>query len=258
MTPNPAPLFIRNTFLDFGPNRPPSLEGFYEERTIRSCPVSIDGEGDPLGSALLGAARSAGSRASATTPSKDEPARVLLPATPETELFSSFRSPLLNHDLLRPRKLEGSFDGALGTSGRTADAPSALDDDEGGDADLEDDNEMSNPTGSVQVLRLADAINQPKIGSPDLPTQGSVGHRVGVCKPCAFLEKGCTSGVDCRFCHLCGPDEKKRRKKEKLALKRQVSRWQRTMTPASSASPATASPLSCLTGPNAWEYGFFS
>jgi hypothetical protein len=51
-----------------------------------------------------------------------------------------------------------------------------------------------------------------------LPSVGSAGHRVGRCKPCAFAgTKGCSSGSDCRFCHLCEVGEKKRRQKEKRA-----------------------------------------
>lgn len=51
-----------------------------------------------------------------------------------------------------------------------------------------------------------------------LPSIGSAGHRLGRCKPCAFIgTKGCNSGTDCRFCHLCEAGEKKRRQKEKRA-----------------------------------------
>jgi len=46
-------------------------------------------------------------------------------------------------------------------------------------------------------------------------------HEVGQCKPCAFVFKdGCRNGVDCKFCHLCGPGEKKRRKKERASARR--------------------------------------
>lgn len=49
-----------------------------------------------------------------------------------------------------------------------------------------------------------------------IPSIGSAGHASKNCKPCAFHHtKGCSSGVTCRFCHLCGSDEKKTRKKDK-------------------------------------------
>eukprot|EP00931_Biecheleriopsis_adriatica_P046084 TRINITY_DN26442_c0_g4_i1.p1 TRINITY_DN26442_c0_g4~~TRINITY_DN26442_c0_g4_i1.p1 ORF type:complete len:163 (-),score=19.40 TRINITY_DN26442_c0_g4_i1:37-525(-) len=43
-------------------------------------------------------------------------------------------------------------------------------------------------------------------------------HDEGTCRPCAYFlskEDGCRHGADCHFCHLCPPDELKRRKKEK-------------------------------------------
>jgi hypothetical protein len=55
-----------------------------------------------------------------------------------------------------------------------------------------------------------------RLGTDDMPTMGSMSHSVGNCKPCAFMHtKGCQNGVNCRFCHLCDPGEKRRRQKEK-------------------------------------------
>jgi hypothetical protein len=52
----------------------------------------------------------------------------------------------------------------------------------------------------------------------DMPSIGSNSHNVGLCKPCAFAStKGCKDGAGCKFCHLCAPGEKKRRKKQKRA-----------------------------------------
>lgn len=76
----------------------------------------------------------------------------------------------------------------------------------------------------------------PVLGSPEMPTRGSAGHHLRNCKPCAFVDKGCESGVDCRFCHLCEPGEKKRRKKEKLAMRRQISKWRRSAKQAANRS----------------------
>merc|ERR1719203_219043 len=68
----------------------------------------------------------------------------------------------------------------------------------------------------TQVVCLEAALPaEPEVGTPDLPTAGSRGHRLGVCKPCAFLHtKGCTNGKECAFCHLCSRGEKKRRQRE--------------------------------------------
>merc|ERR1711939_937739 len=57
----------------------------------------------------------------------------------------------------------------------------------------------------------------------ELPTIGSSEHAIGKCKPCAFFHKGiCESGFQCNFCHLCEPDEKKRRKKEIKVLRHEA------------------------------------
>mmetsp|Transcript_34975 Transcript_34975/g.100739 ORF Transcript_34975/g.100739 Transcript_34975/m.100739 type:complete len:244 (-) Transcript_34975:118-849(-) len=58
-------------------------------------------------------------------------------------------------------------------------------------------------------------------GSPELPSLGSAGHAEGSCKPCAFVHAGrCANGPMCSFCHLCGPDERKLRRRAKLEAMR--------------------------------------
>lgn len=71
------------------------------------------------------------------------------------------------------------------------------------------------------TLRLAEAL-EPAVGFAAIPTIGSAGHALRKCKPCAFAwkESGCQSGASCKFCHLCDPAEKKRRRKAKLQLRR--------------------------------------
>lgn len=60
----------------------------------------------------------------------------------------------------------------------------------------------------------------PAWAAAGLPNIGSAGHHLRDCKPCAFLDsrKGCLSGPECTYCHLCGPGEKKRRQKERRKL----------------------------------------
>merc|ERR1719336_3297183 len=55
------------------------------------------------------------------------------------------------------------------------------------------------------------------VGTISAPSRGSTRHGVGRCKPCAFVHRptGCADGVECKFCHLCSPGEKKRRQKQK-------------------------------------------
>lgn len=56
----------------------------------------------------------------------------------------------------------------------------------------------------------------PQLGCDDFPSIGSLGHYLRRCKPCAFASRaGCSSGAQCKFCHLCDPGENKMRRKEK-------------------------------------------
>lgn len=74
-----------------------------------------------------------------------------------------------------------------------------------------------------QVLRIAEALPEPEVVSAEVPTRGSAGHLFGACKPCAFVHtKGCGNGFDCPFCHLCMPDEIRRRKKAKRVSKHTI------------------------------------
>mmetsp|Transcript_59139 Transcript_59139/g.183343 ORF Transcript_59139/g.183343 Transcript_59139/m.183343 type:complete len:273 (-) Transcript_59139:435-1253(-) len=82
------------------------------------------------------------------------------------------------------------------------------------------------PAG-VPVLRLESALPQELLGSPELPSEGSRWHRLGICKPCAFVFKGgCSNGVACNFCHLCPPGEKKMRKQARKPVQRGPGMWQ--------------------------------
>lgn len=80
-----------------------------------------------------------------------------------------------------------------------------------------------------EAIRQAAPITPPQnsrdlhqLGSPELPSRGSALHALGTCKPCAFVfQEGCKNAAECQFCHLCEPGERKRRKKERRALKRE-------------------------------------
>lgn len=61
-----------------------------------------------------------------------------------------------------------------------------------------------------------------------LPSIGSAEHFNGRCKPCAFFRsKGCETGVNCRFCHICDSGERQRRRKARKALVRTLTRERR-------------------------------
>jgi hypothetical protein len=78
------------------------------------------------------------------------------------------------------------------------------------------------------VEGVPDASATLKISLTDtlgLWSTGSAAHENGTCKPCAFLwkdpkEPGCQNGQACSFCHLCPPGEVKRRKKEKMFMRK--------------------------------------
>jgi len=78
-----------------------------------------------------------------------------------------------------------------------------------------------------QTYRTYATASEQFLSTPSqFPTIGSIGHFMGHCKPCAFVgTKGCTSGYECKFCHLCAPGEKKRRKREKVYCNRLKLDW---------------------------------
>jgi hypothetical protein len=79
------------------------------------------------------------------------------------------------------------------------------------------------------LLEMGTAVD---LGSAELPSKGSALHSLERCKPCAFVLKGgCKDGVECGFCHLCKPGEKKRRRKV----------WKVNKREATDASPFAAS-----------------
>jgi hypothetical protein len=77
--------------------------------------------------------------------------------------------------------------------------------------------ESSQSCSTAAAAQVAQGTLQKLLMSlPELPSAGSAFHEAGGCKPCVFVHKGgCADGAACQFCHLCGPDEKKRRRKEK-------------------------------------------
>lgn len=88
----------------------------------------------------------------------------------------------------------------------------------------EDSGEEDQDTGNPELHRLDRSMVQSSHA-------GSQGHGARMCKPCAFFNtKGCKDGTICKFCHLCEPGEKKRRKKEKSAFLRTVHHWQQAAT----------------------------
>jgi len=192
----PVPLIVKNTFIDTQAWRPSSLDGFFQERVTRSCVSRLE-EPCPVGLELIAA-----------------PPRIPAPAVTEDDLefydaLDAFpASPWGVSPICRPQPVCTPEDFGKPQTMSSAGASTAC------------------------VLRLSEVIPEttgPSRGAAsefpadmELPTVGSAGHFAGTCKPCAFFHtKGCRQGTDCEFCHLCEAGERKRRRKEKVAVIRQ-------------------------------------
>lgn len=196
------PLVVRNTFIDFN-DRTPSLDEFFFERKVMSCPVSMisepGSEADvelcdenvPPGQPTLHRSKTVGSTATTA------PWRRAKLETPAAEVATSFATNLIE-----------SQDGTRSDCSTTDTVESTL--------------PLTPENGFAPLMTLGKkVVIAPAPGpiSADLSSLGSVGHEQGTCKPCAFLHsKGCTSGKNCQFCHLCDSGEKKRRQKDKRAF----------------------------------------
>jgi hypothetical protein len=206
----PPALIVKYTFLGTQVNRPASLEEFFVERGTKSCPAS--GIGLPPGLEDLVKPEEAAARLAAAE------AAYLRKA--EMEETSFIPSGLFDD----PQNWETpDFLGALQQQRQ----PVVLDLMQALSTPLEDNmrpeyfGNAQYPGAPAAYSAFAAQRAEAVLGSPECPTVGSQGHHVGNCKPCAFLyTKGCSNGVNCSFCHLCEPGEKKKRAKENRAARR--------------------------------------
>lgn len=81
----------------------------------------------------------------------------------------------------------------------------------------DDESEAQKDTSATLKISLTDTLG--------LWSVGSSAHDIGTCKPCAFLWKditkpGCQNGRECVFCLLCPPGEVKKRKKQKMFMRK--------------------------------------
>lgn len=215
----PMPLMVRNTFLDTETWISASLAEFFEERQTRSCPAS--GLLAPPGlEQITSQAESEFFEASRVDRDEEDwiPERGNRTATPFSALSAGAPAwlpqppaaapmfpvmPLCGAPNALPPMAPPSLPPAFPVCQRQ-DAPP--------------------PPPQAPVLRIAESLNEPQLGSEEMPSIGSAGHRFGGCKPCAFVfTKGCASGTDCVFCHLCQPGEKKRRQKVKHIILKQIT-----------------------------------
>lgn len=235
------PLVVKNTFIEGVSPLSPSLAAFYKGRAMHTCPSHLSGS-------LAAFARSA--PACASPDGAEAPRAVWEIDTPTHE--DAYEYPRCRGDAVPTEASMLDFYGGVATVpaalpafppvwGDLLEAPSAA----AGRrtilnlaSELVANERPSRPSAAGYFIApQADATGAgdgfrpsalpppppcaPAPGSAQLPSVGSSDHAVGLCKPCAFLHtKGCQNGFTCKFCHLCGPDEKRRRKKDKLEFRR--------------------------------------
>mmetsp|Transcript_20075 Transcript_20075/g.44996 ORF Transcript_20075/g.44996 Transcript_20075/m.44996 type:complete len:236 (+) Transcript_20075:112-819(+) len=83
-------------------------------------------------------------------------------------------------------------------------------------------------------------------GDPAELSIGSAAHASGTCKPCAWNWKpsGCEGGRNCEFCHICGQDELKIRRKRRVRELRASARRNRSSDSGHSSNLSDASSAS--------------
>lgn len=255
---------IKNTFIDDGVRRSPSLENVLRGRQVHSCPGSR--LPSPRGKHQEPVSSTASTVDTSEGAQSEESQKWGMPPTPTLQM-NAWNTPGMEHWMLQeahalPEAIARQrlqLEHALLLAGTSAPVcpppPPAI---HGGRmappsphsaamaaASIAAGGQSSQSQGtgrSAQVLQLERALafdggdpdpasfeqalhaasrrtGTPELGSPELPSIGSLGHSIRRCKPCAFSTRlGCSNGLQCQFCHLCEAGEKKRRRKEKRAL----------------------------------------
>lgn len=175
----PAEFCVRNTFIDTAAQLSPSLEGFYRQREVQTCPSSHAGRLLQVGlfqDVLLSPA----------------PPQVLSTAP----MAQAQAQPLAPPPVPAPAQAPLVAAAVLPTAAPPATAPRFA--------------------GSAAAQTVSPP--HPLAAERAVPSVGSALHASRQCKPCGFFySKGCDNGAACTFCHVCPPGEKRRRQKEKFA-----------------------------------------
>lgn len=216
----PVPLCVHNTFIEAQTGRPDSLDGFFQERQVFSCP----------GSRILSTDSEPGSEPRPAAPRRT-------PYAPGEQLMKSAAfgsgAPLAMHQADESKEGTAALEKsgkAMGTGGVGVQTPP--DHDSRSECSTADTGstgggnpgsccppspQLRAPAAGVPVLRLEEALQGSQF--KESASRGSEGHGQGECKPCAFYHtRGCEQGKGCEFCHLCPKGEKQRRQKDKRAF----------------------------------------
>jgi len=193
---NPLPISsemeytVKNTFIDhpaWDSLRNPSLEGFLKERDFNSCPAT---RVQSLDSTLDGVAGDC-----------------------EAKTFQKKHQEITGISLVECLKDLELRDDIISTKANTDEdtAPTT--------PEVLSDSEVEARPGP-RTISLSSTLG--------LWSIGSAMHDMGTCKPCAFLWKdasGCQNGANCKFCHMCPPGEVKKRKKQKIVMRKMVRQF---------------------------------
>lgn len=242
-----SPVSVRRTFVDFPLARSPSLESFFDERLVRSSPVSR-----PISGPTSGAQSRVRSPMSRQTSGGLEPVTLCprelesflsIAVTPTSSRMPSPRGELAPAaecgaqaqqawpwvaasaapDAPMVLRLSDAID-KMGLSGASSGSATCSTRAGSGAVPLSPTPQVESGLAPGTALSASGA-DRPTLGTPELPSRGSALHCWGACKPCAFVfAEGCANGVDCQFCHLCDAGEKKRRRRERRKVAAAVSR----------------------------------
>jgi len=199
---------VKNTFINTPLQRSPSFDEFFGVRKVHSSPPSLAAV--PLNRAI--------GCFGISTPS------VLSARNSEADLHMEAAEFCLEQELEKCNLGSASDLGSGSTRAQTLDGrPTAI-----------GSGTFATGSGAVSEVSRAphDAV-EPVLGSKELPSVGSALHAWGACKPCAFIGSNmCRNDINCQFCHLCEPGEKKRRRKEWLETKREQRRHEEAVAAA--------------------------
>jgi len=186
---------VKNTFIDnpaWESLRNPSLEGFFQERQLKSCPVSRMQSLDDSQEGL-------------TTGAQERTWDLECQGLKSLSLEECLRDIEAKYQDL---EVYDDISTKANTDEDTAPPTPQI---------LSDSEDETKPC----AISLTSGLGLWSVGSAE--------HSSGMCKPCAFLWKdasGCQNGTNCKFCHMCTPGEVKRRKKQKLAMQKMVRQFQ--------------------------------
>jgi len=216
-------LRIHNTFITFPENTQPSLEGFYQPRLIRSWPTSKVDEAD---TEIVVPGNAEGQVVPNTEADHDDTSD-FWPVSTSVDAIAN-----------APWRRNAVDDCTEATTIVAGGATAWVAGEEGKSCGSADSNSFEMAAPQVEaLLNFPDRHETHFLGSDELPTRGSSNHYIKKCKPCAFLLKTCRNGIECPFCHLCDIAEKRRRKKERVELRRAIKSVRATASNLGNRAP---------------------